>query len=136
MKQCLNVSIWCRKLLRVKCTRGAWGGRPCCRKAVKAALVLLPLLGANNILAITGPFTMTPVCYGLWSFASFTLTAFQGLLFSVLYCFSNSDVRSRITAVIINMFSISYLNYTHEALDVLHQKLGKLGINLLILYCK
>ena len=66
------------------------------RKAVKAALVLLPLLGANNILAIIGPFAMSPVPYGLWSFASFALTAFQGLLFSLLYCFSNSDVRKRV----------------------------------------
>ena len=64
------------------------------RKTVKAALVLLPLLGANNILAITGPLVLTPVQYGLWSFASFALTAFQGLLFSLLYCFSNSDVRT------------------------------------------
>jgi len=63
------------------------------RKAVKAAFVLLPLLGANNILAITGPLSMLPVVYGLWSFASFALTGFQGLLFSLLYCFSNSDVR-------------------------------------------
>ena len=64
-----------------------------CRKAVKAALVLLPLLGANNVLAITGPVDTAPVPYGLWSFASFALTGFQGLLFSLLYCFSNSDVR-------------------------------------------
>jgi len=67
------------------------------RKTVKAALVLLPLLGANNILAITGPLVLTPVQYGLWSFASFALTAFQGLLFSLLYCFSNSDVRTSST---------------------------------------
>ena len=60
---------------------------------MKATLVLLPLLGANNILAITGPFSTSPVHYGLWSFVSFALTAFQGLLFSLLYCFSNSDVR-------------------------------------------
>jgi len=65
-----------------------------CRKAVKAALVLLPLLGANNILAITGPFSTSPLPYGLWSFASFALTGFQGLLFSLLYCFCNSDVRN------------------------------------------
>ena len=64
-----------------------------CRKTVKAALVLLPMLGANNVLAITGPFVLTPIQYGLWSFASFALTASQGLLFSLLYCFSNSDVR-------------------------------------------
>jgi len=63
------------------------------RKAVKAALVLLPLLGANNILAITGPFDISPIHYGLWSFASFAMTGFQGVLFSLLYCFSNSDVR-------------------------------------------
>ena len=61
---------------------------------MKAALVLLPLLGANQILGITGPFSTSPVHLGLWSFASFALTGFQGLIFSLLYCFCNSDVRS------------------------------------------
>jgi len=79
----------------------------CCdRKTVKAALVLLPLLGANNILAITGPFAMTPVHYGLWAIASFSLTGFQGLLFSILYCFSNSDVRRRIIYLIISLCAV------------------------------
>lgn len=60
---------------------------------MKAAFVLLPLLGANNVLAIVGPISMLPVVYGIWSFASFALTGFQGLLFSLLYCFSSNDVR-------------------------------------------
>jgi len=62
---------------------------------------LLPLLGANNILAITGPFSMSSVQYGLWSFTCFALTAFQGLLFSLLYCFGDSDVRKRALFVIV-----------------------------------
>ena len=62
------------------------------RKAVKAALVLLPLLGANHLLAITGPVVLTPTAYAVWAFSSFFLTAFQGFIIALLYCFLNTEV--------------------------------------------
>lgn len=65
-----------------------------CRKSVKAALMLLPLLGIPNILQ-TIPFP--PTKKNLTYFAIYTYVAsfsyqFQGFFIAVLYCFTNREV--------------------------------------------
>jgi len=61
------------------------------RKAIKAALFLLPLLGITNFLVmIEGP--TEPIKFALWSYTSHFLVSFQGLIISLLYCFLNGEV--------------------------------------------
>ena len=62
------------------------------RKAVKAAIVLLPLLGVNNFLAMVEAPIDTALKFGLWSYTSHFLIAFQGFFISLLYCFLNGEV--------------------------------------------
>jgi hypothetical protein len=62
------------------------------RKAVKAAIVLLPLLGANNFMAFVEPPLDDALKFGLWSYTSQFLISFQGFFISLLYCFLNSEV--------------------------------------------
>lgn len=65
-----------------------------CRKAIKAALFLLPLLGITNVLVmIEGP--TEPVKFALWSYTSHFLVSFQGFIISLLYCFLNGEVSVR-----------------------------------------
>jgi len=63
-----------------------------CRKAVKAAIVLLPLLGFNNFLALVEAPLDTPVKFAVWSYTSHFLISFQGFFISLLYCFLNGEV--------------------------------------------
>ncbi|KRX49789.1 Calcitonin receptor-like protein 1 [Trichinella murrelli] len=64
------------------------------KKSVKAALMLIPLLGTPNILQ-TIPFN--PTTNNIVGFAIFTYVAsffymFQGFMVAVLYCFTNREV--------------------------------------------
>lgn len=64
-----------------------------CSLAVRAAILLLPLLGATNFIQII----QTP--NGLVAFAIVTITkgffqSFQGFFISLLYCFLNKEVRN------------------------------------------
>ncbi|XP_074659575.1 PDF receptor-like [Tubulanus polymorphus] len=63
------------------------------RKAVKAAIVLLPLLGISNFITMIPEPTDDPVKFGFWSYISHFLTSFQGLFISLLYCFLNGEVQ-------------------------------------------
>ncbi|GFG35417.1 hypothetical protein Cfor_07744 [Coptotermes formosanus] len=64
------------------------------RKAVRAALVLLPLLGITNLLNMTeAPLERTVWEFALWSYSTHFLTSFQGLFIAFLYCFLNGEVR-------------------------------------------
>ncbi|XP_052809633.1 PDF receptor-like [Mya arenaria] len=62
------------------------------RKAIKAALFLLPLLGITNFLVMIEP-DKEPVKFAIWSFTSHFLTTFQGFIISLLYCFLNGEVQ-------------------------------------------
>lgn len=63
------------------------------RKSVKAALVLLPLLGITNALVmVRAPLDRSAFEFALWSYSSHFLTSFQGFFVSLLYCFLNGEV--------------------------------------------
>ncbi|KAI0243281.1 PDF receptor [Lamellibrachia satsuma] len=66
-------------------------------KAVKAAIVLLPLLGFNNFLALVEAPLDTPVKFAAWSYTSHFLISFQGFFISLLYCFLNGEVQTTIS---------------------------------------
>ncbi|XP_038122110.1 PDF receptor isoform X2 [Culex quinquefasciatus] len=64
------------------------------RKAVRAAVVLVPLLGITNILNMTeAPLDRTALEFALWSYVTHFLTSFQGFFIALLYCFLNGEVR-------------------------------------------
>uniref|UniRef100_A0AAF5PS89 Uncharacterized protein n=2 Tax=Wuchereria bancrofti TaxID=6293 RepID=A0AAF5PS89_WUCBA len=66
------------------------------KKSVKAALMLIPLLGIPNIMQ-TIPFSPTKdniVYFAIWTYcASFTYM-YQGFMISIIYCFANKEVRN------------------------------------------
>ncbi|GAB0093914.1 GPCR, family 2, extracellular hormone receptor domain [Sergentomyia squamirostris] len=67
------------------------------RKAVRAAVVLLPLLGITNILSMTAaPLKESVLEFALWSYTTHFLTSFQGFFIALLYCFVNGEVRSAV----------------------------------------
>uniref|UniRef100_A0A1I8M711 Uncharacterized protein n=1 Tax=Musca domestica TaxID=7370 RepID=A0A1I8M711_MUSDO len=63
------------------------------RKAVRAAIVLLPLLGTINILYLV-PTLETPWKFALWSYVTHFLNTFQGFFIALIYCFLNGEVRA------------------------------------------
>ncbi|GAB1603410.1 PDF receptor-like [Argonauta hians] len=66
------------------------------RKAVKAAIVLLPLLGITNFVVMIEPAEENITLFGTWAYTSFFLTSFQGFGIALIYCFLNSEVQSAI----------------------------------------
>uniref|UniRef100_A0A1I7YBB0 Calcitonin receptor-like protein 1 n=1 Tax=Steinernema glaseri TaxID=37863 RepID=A0A1I7YBB0_9BILA len=68
------------------------------KKSVKAALMLIPLLGIPNIMQ-TIPFSPTHeniTYFAIWTYlASFTYM-FQGLMITIIYCFTNKEVQSAV----------------------------------------
>lgn len=65
------------------------------RKAVKAAFVLLPLLGITNMLSMTkAPLDRSALEFAFWSYTTHFLTSFQGFFIAMIYCFLNGEVRS------------------------------------------
>lgn len=66
------------------------------RKAVRAALVLLPLLGITNILnLIEAPLDSGVWMFGLWSYSTHFLRSFQGFFIALIYCFLNGEVSKK-----------------------------------------
>ncbi|XP_059148370.1 PDF receptor-like [Physella acuta] len=63
------------------------------RKAVKAAIVLLPLLGLTNFVVMLEPDGADAVKFSVYSFSSSFLNASEGFFISLLYCFLNGEVR-------------------------------------------
>ena len=64
------------------------------RKALKAAIVLQPLLGITNSLQMIGtPNDTTATYFAIWSFATVFLVSFQGFFAALFYCFLNHEVR-------------------------------------------
>lgn len=65
------------------------------RKAVRAAVVLLPLLGITNLLNMSeAPLEKSALQFALWSYTTHFLTSFQGFFIAMLYCFLNGEVRT------------------------------------------
>ncbi|GMR42224.1 hypothetical protein PMAYCL1PPCAC_12419, partial [Pristionchus mayeri] len=66
------------------------------KKSVKAALMLIPLLGIPNIMQ-TIPFSPTKdniMVFAIWTYcASFTYM-YQGLMITIIYCFTNKEVNT------------------------------------------
>ncbi|XP_071551532.1 PDF receptor-like isoform X2 [Panulirus ornatus] len=76
------------------------------KKAVRAAIVLLPLLGITNSLQMVhSPLEGNIVEFAAWSFVTTFLTAFQGFFVALLYCFLNNEVRSTITKCMANLYT-------------------------------
>nr|AWT50663.1 neuropeptide receptor [Diaphorina citri] len=64
------------------------------RKGVRAAIVLVPLLGITNVINMTeAPIEHSVWRFLLWSYTTHFLTSFQGFFVAVLYCFFNGEVR-------------------------------------------
>ncbi|XP_052826307.1 PDF receptor isoform X2 [Octopus bimaculoides] len=64
------------------------------RKAVKAAIVLLPLLGITNFVVMIEPSQENVALFGTWAYISYFLISFQGFGISLIYCFLNSEVQA------------------------------------------
>lgn len=66
------------------------------RKAVRAAIFLIPLLGITNILnMIEAPLERTALEFALWSYSTHFLVSFQGFFIATLYCFLNNEVQKK-----------------------------------------
>lgn len=75
------------------------------RKAVRAALVLLPLLGITNALQLQMPDLHSPWKFALWSYSTHFLVTFQGFFIALIYCFLNGEVRSALLKSLGNYLS-------------------------------
>ncbi|XP_011064805.1 PREDICTED: PDF receptor isoform X1 [Acromyrmex echinatior] len=62
-------------------------------KAVRAAVVLLPLLGITNVLFMIEAPLDNVSKFAVWSYSTHFLQSFQGLFIAMLYCFLNGEVR-------------------------------------------
>ena len=67
------------------------------RKAVKAAIVLQPLLGiTNSIQMLAAPDSQNIYLFILWSVITHFLSAFQGFFAALFYCFLNGEVITKL----------------------------------------
>lgn len=77
----------------------------CVRKAVRAAVVLLPLLGITNLLNMAeAPLDRSVWEFAIWSYSTHFLTSFQGLIIASLYCFLNGEVSNIVDLISIVFF--------------------------------
>ncbi|XP_023726525.1 PDF receptor [Cryptotermes secundus] len=83
------------------------------RKAVRAALVLLPLLGITNLVNMTqAPLDRAVWEFALWSYSTHFLTSFQGFFIALLYCFLNGEVRTAVAKSITVYLSLRQFRLT------------------------
>ncbi|BFY97768.1 hypothetical protein BsWGS_00806 [Bradybaena similaris] len=61
------------------------------RRAVKATLILIPLLGLQNMLTLVKPHLDKPGLFA-WDMASAVLVSYQGAAVALIYCFFNGEV--------------------------------------------
>ncbi|XP_006088798.1 corticotropin-releasing factor receptor 2 isoform X1 [Myotis lucifugus] len=66
------------------------------RKAVKATLVLLPLLGTTYMLFLVNPGKEDELSHIVFIYFNSFLQSFQGFFVSVFYCFLNGEVRAAV----------------------------------------
>ena len=64
-----------------------------CRKALKAAIVLQPLLGTTNVLMVLAPRDTSGSFFAVWTFVYYFLVSFQGFFAALFYCFLNGEVK-------------------------------------------
>ncbi|BFZ01192.1 hypothetical protein BsWGS_04231 [Bradybaena similaris] len=64
------------------------------RKAIKATVVLLPLLGVANLLFLAQPVKEGTAIMSVYRVINGLLPSLQGVFVSVLYCFMNSEVQN------------------------------------------
>ncbi|XP_072379374.1 PDF receptor-like [Diabrotica undecimpunctata] len=81
------------------------------RKAVRAAIFLLPLMGISHILFLQFRFNEAWK-FAAWSFASYFLATFQGFFVAVLYCFLNGEVQTAIKNSFYLRMSLRNNDYT------------------------
>ncbi|KAM9790960.1 corticotropin-releasing factor receptor 2 isoform 1-T1 [Syngnathus typhle] len=81
--------------LRASTTSETIQYRSLCRKAVKATLVLLPLLGITYMLFFVNP-GGDDISQIVFVYFNSFLQSFQGFFVSVFYCFLNGEVRSAV----------------------------------------
>lgn len=75
-------------------------------KAVRAAVVLLPLLGITNVLFMIEAPLDNVSKFAVWSYSTHFLRSFQGLFIATLYCFLNGEVRLALDKTIAIYFSL------------------------------
>lgn len=96
------------------------------RKAVRAAIFLIPLLGITNILNMTeAPLERTPFEFAMWSYTTHFLTSFQGFFIATLYCFLNNEV-SRLEILVLFKF-VSFFSFYPDFLLYLLQNIFKMS---------
>ncbi|KAF0289548.1 Diuretic hormone receptor [Amphibalanus amphitrite] len=81
------VKIMCVLITKLRSTNSSEAQQY--KKATKALLVLLPLLGVTYILVLVAPSTKHVIYY-----IQTVLVSVQGLIVSLLYCFCNTEVQS------------------------------------------
>uniref|UniRef100_A0A6A7G5Y6 PDF receptor-like n=2 Tax=Hirondellea gigas TaxID=1518452 RepID=A0A6A7G5Y6_9CRUS len=75
------------------------------KKAVRAAIVLLPLLGITNSLQmVASPLANGAAAFAAWSYTTTFLTAFQGFFVALIYCFLNQEVRYTLRKSVTNYY--------------------------------
>uniref|UniRef100_A0A2A4J1F0 G-protein coupled receptors family 2 profile 2 domain-containing protein n=1 Tax=Heliothis virescens TaxID=7102 RepID=A0A2A4J1F0_HELVI len=63
------------------------------KKTVRAALILLPLLGICNVFnLIEYPLDGSSIGFAIWAYVTHFFRSFQGVLISTIYCFRNAEV--------------------------------------------
>ncbi|CAF5101222.1 unnamed protein product, partial [Rotaria magnacalcarata] len=68
------------------------------KKAVKAAIFLLPLLGITHMLeTFVSPDYQSIALFALYCSVTYFLVTFQGFFCSLLYCFLNTEVRDTVS---------------------------------------
>ncbi|XP_065221050.1 PDF receptor [Planococcus citri] len=81
------------------------------KKTLKATLVLLPLLGITNYLSHIEPQLDCPLWYfELYTFMSYFLNSFQGMLIGLLYCLLNQEVKE----TVLNRIRVRYSSASSE----------------------
>ncbi len=63
------------------------------RKAVKGAIVLLPLLGVTNVIRMLSAPVGRVWEFALWSYSTHFLATFQGMFVALWYCLLNKEVK-------------------------------------------
>ncbi|KAJ8979373.1 hypothetical protein NQ317_003072, partial [Molorchus minor] len=81
------------------------------RKAVRAAIFLLPLMGIAHILFFYYKFNEAWK-FALWSYSAYFLGTFQGFFVAVLYCFLNGEVQTAIKNSFYLHMSLRNYDYT------------------------
>ncbi|XP_030767838.1 PDF receptor [Sitophilus oryzae] len=82
------------------------------RKAIRATIFLLPLMGTAHILFLLDYHYSEAWKFALWSYTSYFLNTFQGFFVAVLYCFLNGEVQKAIISCYFTRMSLRNNNYS------------------------